>query len=51
MGSTPYGPEGSAQTGCGTGQISQVTNLDPAGFITWENGNDMRDVTNKLSVV
>jgi len=24
---------------------SQVTNLDPAGLITWENGSDMRDAT------
>ena len=33
------------QGGAQTGQVSQVAYLDPAGFITWENGSDMRDAT------
>ena len=33
------------QGGAQTGQVSQVTYLDPAGFITRENGSDMRDAT------
>ena len=33
------------QGGVQTGQVFQVTYLDPAGLITWENGSDMRDAT------